>query len=729
MKLFSRLTIRNQLNIIILSVTLITVIIGFILFSYNTTKIYKINLINNGILNARLVGEFALIPLTYAEKERAIQTLNKLKKIPHISNCLVYDEYGNLFVSYNKQKNNLVQQKKFYSDTTFYGKNYLHIYEPIYFQAIKYGTIYLRISTHSVDERINEQIKTMALLLLGLIIISILISNYFQNIISHPIIKLSNFAVKISKSKNITERINYDAKDEIGDLYTSFNIMLNQIEKREKENKQARVNLRENQRQLVEIIDAIPQFIYIKDINNKFLLVNKKLSAFFKIPANEIIGRKQTDLKAWLTFKLDSNDDLIKVIEKNESIFIPEVEINDMWGNLLYLQITKLPFIYNGSMALLGVGVDVTDVIKGEKALRESQELFSVFMDRMPAATFIKNSKSEYLYVNEYLKKNFDAHNWINTRKVINSKGESKRMEIEDEKALKQATSFEEKLIDKHGNIRHYETWKFPIKREDKAPLIGGISVENTKKKRAEQRIIFYIEELKRNNQELAEFNYVASHDLKEPLRTLTSYCELLEEDVGDKLNDEAKEDLDFITNAAARMNALIQDLLELSRAGRVELKNQKADLNQCLNIAITDLDHFIKKKEAIIDKGKLPQVWGDKIHLTRIFQNLIHNAIKFNDSKQPIVKIFAIENSENLVKIVIEDNGIGIENEFISQIFAPFKRLHPKGKYEGTGIGLAICKKIIERHGGKLELNSKIDEGSSFIFSLKKHKSDNIKN
>ncbi|MCK5539176.1 MAG: PAS domain S-box protein, partial [Bacteroidales bacterium] len=536
------------------------------------------------------------------------------------------------------QKNNLVQQKKFYSDTTFYGKNYLHIYEPIYFQAIKYGTIYLRISTHSVDERINEQIKTMALLLLGLIIISILISNYFQNIISHPIIKLSNFAVKISKSKNITERINYDAKDEIGDLYTSFNIMLNQIEKREKENKQARVNLRENQRQLVEIIDAIPQFIYIKDINNKFLLVNKKLSAFFKIPANEIIGRKQKDLKAWLTFKLDSNDDLIKVIEKNESIFIPEVEINDMWGNLLYLQITKLPFIYNGSMALLGVGVDVTDVIKGEKALRESQELFSVFMDRMPAATFIKNSKSEYLYVNEYLKKNFDAHNWINTRKVINSKGESKRMEIEDEKALKQATSFEEKLIDKHGNIRHYETWKFPIKREDKAPLIGGISVENTKKKRAEQRIIFYIEELKRNNQELAEFNYVASHDLKEPLRTLTSYCELLEEDVGDKLNDEAKEDLDFITNAAARMNALIQDLLELSRAGRVELKNQKADLNQCLNIAITDLDHFIKKKEAIIDKGKLPQVWGDKIHLTRIFQNLIHNAIKFNDSKQPIV-------------------------------------------------------------------------------------------
>jgi PAS domain S-box-containing protein len=720
MNLLKNFRLKVKINIVILSVSFSTVVLGFSIFSYNTINTYKTNLIDNGILTARLVGEFALIPLTYQEEDRAFQTLLKLKQMPDIQNCMIYDEYGKLFVSYNQKKDNLVHNQSLFTDSTYFEGKYLHIYQPINFQAVRYGIIYLRISTKSLNYTIGQHGQMVGLVMALLLIFSLFISNYVQGVISSPIINLARFTAKISEKGTEGERILHDTPDEIGELYQNFNYMLGQIEKRQAENNEARIKLKENHRQLIEIIDAIPQLIYIKDINNRYLLANKRLCDLFNVLPSELIGKTQKEIAPWFSFELDKTRELDKVINKHDSIFIPEAEFSDYMGNTAFLQLTKLPFMYNGQNSLLGVGVDITGVLRAENALRESQELFAVFMDMLPAATFIKNSDSKYLYVNEYLKRNFEAQLWIDNLVVINTDKDLSRVISEDKKAIEAATSFEEILLDKHGNLRHYETWKFPVKRKDKEPLIGGIAVEITHRKRAEKKINFFIDELKRNNQELAEFNYVASHDLREPLRTLTSYCELLKEDAGDNLNNDAKEDLEFIVNAARRMNALIQDLLELSRAGRVDMNRRKTDLNKCATNAVKDLDSFIKEKNAQVTIEKLPEVIGDEMHLTRVFQNLIHNAIKFNNSKKPIVKIIVLDQTEYQVKISVEDNGIGIDEEFQLQVFAPFKRLHPSGKYEGTGIGLAICKKIIERHGGKIELYSKPNNGSKFTFSIK---------
>jgi len=720
MNLLKNFKLKVKINIVILSVSFLTVVLGFSIFSYNTINTYKTNLVDNGILTARLVGEFALIPLTYQEEDRAFQTLLKLKQMPDILNCMIYDEYGKLFVSYNQKKDHLAQNQTLFADSTYFEGKYLHIYQPINFQAVRYGIIYLRISTKSLNYTIAQHGQMVLIVMALLLIFSLFISNYVQGVISSPIINLARFTAKISERGTAGERINHDTPDEIGKLYQNFNYMLEQIEKRQAENDEARIKLKENHRQLIDIIDAIPQLIYIKDINNKYLLANKRLCNLFNVLPSELIGKTQMEIVPWLNLELDLARELDVVINKHDAIFIPEAEFTDYMGNTAFLQLTKLPVMYNGQNALLGVGVDITGVLKAENALRESQELFAVFMDMMPAATFIKNSESKYLYVNEYLKRNFEAQYWIDNLIVINNEKDLSRVIAEDKKAIEAATSFEEILLDKHGNLRNYETWKFPVKRKDKEPLIGGIAMEITHRKRAEKRINFYIDELKRNNQELAEFNYVASHDLREPLRTLTSYCELLKEDAGDNLNNDAKEDLEFIINAARRMNALIQDLLELSRAGRVDMNKRSTDLNKCANNAIKDLDSFIKEKNAQISINRLPEVIGDEMHLTRVFQNLIHNAIKFNNSQNPQVNILVLEQTDLYVKISVEDNGIGIEEDFQLQVFAPFKRLHSAGKYEGTGIGLAICKKIIERHGGKIEIHSKPNIGSKFSFSIK---------
>lgn len=236
-------------------------------------------------------------------------------------------------------------------------------------------------------------------------------------------------------------------------------------------------------------------------------------------------------------------------------------------------------------------------------------------------------------------------------------------------------------------------------------------------------RIEYYVTELRQNNQYLEEFSFVASHDLREPLRTLTSYCELLREDLGPTSDEAVEQDITYIVEAASRMNSLILDLLELSRASRGEYAFTSVDLNEVLHLTTSDLKTAIEEKKASVSYVGLPLVYGDQTHLIRVFSNLISNAIKFNTSSEPRVRIKA-EDCEGYWVISVEDNGIGIDERFHDAIFAPFKRLHGASKYPGSGIGLAICRKIIEKHQGKIWIESVEHVGSKVFFTLQKAES-----
>jgi light-regulated signal transduction histidine kinase (bacteriophytochrome) len=168
-------------------------------------------------------------------------------------------------------------------------------------------------------------------------------------------------------------------------------------------------------------------------------------------------------------------------------------------------------------------------------------------------------------------------------------------------------------------------------------------------------------------------------------------------------------------------MNTLIQDLLQLSRAGRVEFEEKQIDLNRLFKMVLQDLELKIKETNSEIKVPQLPMVRGDMTQLGRVFQNLLTNALKFKSDKKPVINIEA-EEKGNMIEISVSDNGIGIEKQYHQQIFSAFKRLHTRGQYEGTGIGLAICKKIVERHGGKIQLESEPGKGSKFKVQLRKN-------
>ncbi|MCC6466173.1 MAG: PAS domain S-box protein [Planctomycetes bacterium] len=250
-------------------------------------------------------------------------------------------------------------------------------------------------------------------------------------------------------------------------------------------------------------------------------------------------------------------------------------------------------------------------------------------------------------------------------------------------------------------------------------PRVSCVIRDITERVQAEEAEARQKLQLERLVQELAEFNYVASHDLQEPLRTMSTYCGLLKRDVGGELPQRAAQDLDAILDASLRMQRLIGDLLEYSRSGNREYRMAPVDLDRVLRRVTGDLKARLQETGGTVTHDPLPQVLGDDTQIGRVLQNLISNGLKFRKSEHPPSVHVSAEKHEGRVRITVADNGIGIESQYVQQLFQPFKRLHAAGRYEGSGIGLAVCRKIIERHGGTIGVTSTPGEGSRFMLDL----------
>jgi PAS domain S-box-containing protein len=226
------------------------------------------------------------------------------------------------------------------------------------------------------------------------------------------------------------------------------------------------------------------------------------------------------------------------------------------------------------------------------------------------------------------------------------------------------------------------------------------------------------ITDLKRSNQELEQFAYVASHDLQEPLRMVSSYTQLLERRYKDQLDQDARDFIFFAVDGANRMQHLINDLLDYSRVTTRGKPFVKLDLSTVLGHAIANLQKKVQETGAMIVNDDLPFVYGDEVQLVRVFQNLLDNAMKFRGADPPRINVSA-KTFDEKIQISITDNGIGIDKIYSDRVFTIFQRLHTKIEYPGTGIGLAICKRTIERHGGKIWFESEPGKGTTFSFTL----------
>ncbi len=253
---------------------------------------------------------------------------------------------------------------------------------------------------------------------------------------------------------------------------------------------------------------------------------------------------------------------------------------------------------------------------------------------------------------------------------------------------------------------------------------LQDLQQEMIHRQRAQQDLALKARDLQRSNQDLQQFAYVASHDLQEPLRMVASYLQLLEQRYDDKLDDDAHEFIGYAVDGAARMKTLINDLLDFSRVGTRESPFELTDLNAVLGKARANLRLRIEEAGAIVVSDELPTLPADPPQMVQLFQNLIDNAIKFRAQEPPRVRISAVEQADEWI-ISVSDNGIGIDPQYFERIFIIFQRLHTRQAYPGTGIGLAITRRIVERHNGRIWVTSEPGQGAAFHVALPKHQEE----
>jgi PAS domain S-box-containing protein len=377
---------------------------------------------------------------------------------------------------------------------------------------------------------------------------------------------------------------------------------------------------------------------------------------------------------------------------------------------------------------------------RAEEALANEHNLFSSIIDTMPDQIFVKDVKGRYILDNaahrRYL--GIPAHQLIEGTSAADyfPPEISEKFLAEDRRILEtgQPVMNREMAVTRAGTTERWlEATKVPLRDAD-GSIVGlvGVSSDVTERKHNEQRLHRFAEQLARSNAELQNFANVASHDLQEPLRKIQAFGDRLRAKCAPQLGEAGLEYLGRMENAARRMQILIQDLLKLSRLVTQAQPFEPVDLDKTLRDVLSDLVVPIGEKSADIQVGPLPTVEGDPVQLWQLFQNLVNNAMKFQrPGVRPAIRISGrvfeapanflpdSQPGDRYAEIAVSDNGIGFEEKFAEQIFIVFQRLHSRDEYEGTGIGLAVCRKITDRHAGQIVARSSPGGGATFLVTL----------
>jgi len=391
------------------------------------------------------------------------------------------------------------------------------------------------------------------------------------------------------------------------------------------------------------------------------------------------------------------------------------------------------------TLAALLILRDIAVRRRAEDALAEEHNLLRGVMDAMPEQVFVTNREGQFI-IDNVAHRSFLG---VKLAREVEGKetGDFFPPAIADEMVkdnrviMETGTSIlnqEDLVVQNEGQVVWIATTKVPLHDvEGRCVGLVGVSSDISVRKEAEERLRLAAEQLRRSNLELQEFASIASHDLQEPLRKIQAFGDRLKMKCAEGLGENGRDYLERMQDAARRMQILLHDLLTLSRVTSKAQPFEPVDLRKVATDVVSDLEVRIEQTGAAVEIGRLPTIDADEAQMRQLLQNLISNALKFQrpDAKpEVIVSAKVVDNADSLAgampgeeicQIMVKDNGIGFDEQYVDRIFQVFQRLHSRSEYEGTGIGLAVCRKIADRHGGTISAKSAEGEGATFIVTM----------
>lgn len=500
------------------------------------------------------------------------------------------------------------------------------------------------------------------------------------------------------------------------------------------EQKEYEKALIENEKKFRTYVEKAPIGIFITDKNGNYTDVNPTACKKIGYSKEEMLTKNIRDI--CLRNESEKSIEKFQNTLQNQGVTTSELKIVKKDGGIMdaFIQAAVL-----SDDSIIGFCIDLTERKEYEWKLKQQKNLMNNIVSNIPYQVFWKDRNSVYLGCNRNFAEDVGLKYTENIRGKTDyqlwGKQYADKYKQIDRQIVEHGKSYlemEENITDSEGNLRIILKSKVPLKDSDgNITGIVGLYTDITEKKTEEnirkelnEKLRNTVDQLRKSNLQLQEFTYMASHDLREPVRKISAFGELLAESLAGELNEDQNENLCFMIDGADRMQQMIEGLLTYSRVTTDELDSERVDLNKIISqIREFELENSTEISETEISiPQQIPEVSADTSQMRLLFRNILSNSIKYRkkDEKCKIV-IRSFDEGEDTVRIEISDNGIGIKPEYHKVIFNMFRRLHPREEYEGMGMGLAVCKKIVERHGGQIGVKSDKKQGATFWVTLSK--------
>jgi PAS domain S-box-containing protein len=477
------------------------------------------------------------------------------------------------------------------------------------------------------------------------------------------------------------------------------------------------------------LLEAAPDAMVVVNQSGDIVLLNLQAEKQFGYRRDELLGQKVTNIIPEGFAERLIADDLRSAEDALAQQIGTGIELigRRKDGGEFPIELMLSP-LENAEGILVTAAIrDISARKTDEKHLAQMESKYRGLLEAAPDAMVVVNQGGDIVLLNLQAEKQFGyRRDELLGQKVKNiiPEGFAERLladglrSADDALAQQIGTGIELTGRRKDGSEFPIELMLSPLESAEGILVTAAIR-DISVRKAAEANLLQKVKELYRSNEELEQFAYFASHDLQEPLRMVASYTQLLSRRYKGKLDTDADEFIAFAVDGAARMQRLIQDLLAYSRVGSKGMDLLDISSEDALQQALVNLRGAIEESGARVTHDPLPTVLADEMQLIQLFQNLVANAIKYQKPGIPLVHISAVRNGGKKLLFSVRDNGLGIDPQYFERIFGLFQRLHKREEFAGTGIGLAICKKIVERHGGRISVESQPGQGSTFRFTL----------